>query len=246
MRVSIDLVSGSYEGIFTSKNLYRILHDYEWTTDHLPRSLSSQFSLTDKQGFPEMVQTLTDSFNPLNPEWQRYFYSLFKLFSRGAFSETTLKAKWASYMWSGRAFTNNFGSDRYRDVINKTHLDMPYMKMEELACGGNVVEYLGDEIVRANKYGEKVPWLKVRTLDINNKPPTLEQYTRQSHPELIHIATNASIIKLPDGTWRVDPFPQLGGLDTPYPFQSRGGYTYIEKKKLIKLDNSIIPLPYNR
>jgi hypothetical protein len=133
-------------------------------------------------------------YNKLTPEWQEFFY---KLNNPIGFSEEFWKKQWAAYTADNAFITDYKGSLTHADYINRTNLDQPPMEIKCLVCGGNVLkgrvsgQYLYPEYINAFE-----------------KPPV--GITYQSHPWLIHHATN---IKYP----YVNPFTSFGGRNTGIP-----------------------------
>ena len=240
MTIDISIMQNS------SKNLYFLLHDFDWTRDHKPRSLSIDFSggheLPDDKGFPETVVTLEKNFSNLTKPWQFNWFEHLKIEMAGE-SLIEQKSDWRYETRSDRAFTNGRGTDKYRDYISKRNLLKPLPAIESLSCGGNVVE-----VIEGNyKTIDGVRWLAVRTLQTNNgklPPPSIAKVNRINHPELIHVATVSTPILLPDGTYLVNSFRDPNGNLMVFPFVSRTGINYIAENRMIKLTGAI-PSPFN-
>lgn len=205
--VGIPLPSGTFK---------QIKHDYQ-AKDGLQRI-----------GMPEVLSMSLNQYSDLTQAWQEFWfaqmvhaYTKYKHWDKTKLSKTeldSLKAKWRSLTKQSEAFTNFRGTNFYHDYISpNTKTGLP--GVEPLTCGGNIVKIIGSAVRIAGKM--VVP---IETLDGNRPPPNIALVNRLTRPDLIPCATNAAADKsnpkewkpivLPDGTYRVDNFPQL----SPTPF----------------------------
>ena len=97
----------------------------------------------------------------------------------------------------------------------------------------------------------------IETLDGSKPPPSIEKVNRLTTPALIFCATNVSPVVLPDGRYRVDPFPQLAPRDTLVCLRTHGKETktymrdgvnyavnYIISSRLKMVSGIGLPSPY--
>ena len=191
---------------------------------------------------PETVKTLDDHFVSLNENWQWYWFRLLihsytgyrhwdeKRLTSGELDY--VKRAWRSLMDIERALTNGHGAGKNADYINRENLDQPDMAYETLTMGGNVIHVLNDPV---NKNG--VLYYPIETINGLISPPDIAVVNRITRPDLIHVCTNVSADPM-----RVNPFPQLGGKDVPFPFLSKRS-NFIRAVRL-KTIESYPPRPY--
>lgn len=210
-----------------------ILHDYE-ANDGLVRI-----------GMPEVLSMYLNKYTELTSDWQWFWfkqmvhaYTGYAHWDLAELSKTelvSLKAKWRSLTKKSEAFTNFKGTDIFRDYVSPNNLSgLP--GQEPLVCCGNIVKILGPSVRLTG-----APFIPVETLDGTKPPPDISKVNRLTRPDLIPLATNVAAIKpldsegrpvrdsskwrldfLSDGTWRVNPFPQLAPRYTPFPLRTNG------------------------
>lgn len=226
--------------------LYVLLHDFECDDGSHPPYLPRVYGM-DK-GFPETEKCLNSNFERMTEPWQWFWFELLKRFDHSNLPETTLKRRWANLTHGNKAFTNKHGSDTHRDYINQTNMEAEDMGHENVTTCGNVVMAAGTPV----KTMERL-YLPVKCIDRNQPPPPIEEVINQ--PWFIHRATvclpyqvdSTPLPTAPNGTFRVNPFPDLDGQDVPVPFISKGGINYIDMRRLRMLNpGEPIPSPYVR
>lgn len=201
----------------SSRSLYFVKHD------GLPRHSSD----------PETVPTFYDRLIPMTPEMVNYWQGLLKLMNPGM-SQNDFNHFWKSLTTSARAFDNGNGSET------------DHFKIQELICGGAVVEAVSDTPV---KLRGKL-WLAIHTLDPLHVPslPVSRADIDMTKSFLPTIATDAVAPngqKMPSwmymadgkGTYKVDPFPQFNG-NSIVPFFSKGGMNYLPLDRLVKIPDA--------
>lgn len=170
---------------------------------------------------PETVKMYEDYWCDLNEDWQWYWFRLlihswsgYRFWDEHRLTGTelrTLKSAWRSLMDNERALTNGHGAGNCADYINGENLGGCQMAEETLTMGGNVVRVVGAPVVMSG-----LEYMPVETLNPRNLPPDIAVVNRLTRPDLIHVCTNVA-----DIPQEVDPFPQLGGRDVPFPFVSK-------------------------
>lgn len=223
-------------------------------------------------GYPEGWPLHLSQYSDLTEAWQWFWFrQLIHSFTGFAHWDETrfsraelnmLKGKWESLTKTKEAFTNFKGTDLYADYINQNGLDgLP--GQAALTCCGNIVKVLGGPY----RLGGKT-LMKIETLDGNRPPPPIEKINRLRAPHVIFCATNVAAWRnernipfpfiLDDGTYRVDPFPQLDPRDTLVPLRTNGKETvtyqrdgvwyaenYILASRLKPVTGMVVPSPYN-
>lgn len=206
----------------------RILHDQESDDGK------------DRIGVPEVWPLYISSYTDLTEAWQWFWFRVGLVHPYTGFAhwdetkltreeQDMLKREWRSLTHGAKAFTNNAGTELYRDYISRRNLTASLPKQGDITTCGNIVRVIGD----TTRWG--VP---VETLDGSKPPPPIELVNRLTRPDLIFAATNVAADKsLGAGKWRpvyffrdgiryerVDPFPNLQdyGKDTLVPLRSNG------------------------
>jgi len=228
------------------QNLYVLLHDFECDDGNHPPYLPRVFGRT--KGLPETEKCLNNTFEAMTEPWQIFWFELFKRFDNHTLPEATLKKRWANLTHGNKAFTNMHGSNTRRDYINGENMEAPDMAQENVTTCGNVVLAAGEPVKRMGHI-----FLPVYCIDRKQPPPPIDQVINQ--PWLIHRATvclpfpvdSTPLPNAPNGTFRVNSFPDLDGRDVPVPFISKGGKNYVDMRRLRKLNpGEAIPSPYVR
>ena len=192
-------------------------------------------------GMPAVFPLHLARYCSLTESWQRYWFALlihaytgWTHYDPARLTRTELeqlRGKWRSLTKSSEAFTNFKGTNEYRDYITPNNLPgLP--GQEPLTCCGNVVKVLGEPVRLAGEW--KTP---IETLRGDVPPPPIEKINYLTAPHLIFLATNVAADKsagagrwkpivLPDGRYRVDPFPQLPNVPVPLRTHGREAETY--------------------
>lgn len=188
---------------------------------------------------PETSKDITNvHYSNLTESYQRGWLKL-----NTAGNEPTDKeiSAWLSYTAGNAFITNAKGTETNANYITGERLNMGYPGIMSIFCLGNVL--CGDEITLNN-----VKYLHPETMNGNEPFDTTK--TRMDNPEIIHVATIYTTSQLSDKTYKVNPFPHLGGRVTGrsvfYPFVSRFTVLY-PMRYLLKLPMGMLPLvnPYN-
>lgn len=241
-------------------NIMRVKHDHEAKDGQ------------QRVGYPEVWPLYLSQYCDLTEAWQWFWFrQLVHSYTGFAHWDETrlsraelnmLKGKWESLTKTKEAFTNFKGTDINADYINDNGLD-GMAGQEPIICCGNIVKVLGGPY----RLGGKT-LMKVETLDGNRPPPPIEKINRLIAPHVIFCATNVAAWKdergirypfiLDDGTYRVDPFPQLDPRDTLVPLRSSGreavtyqrdgvwyAENYITASRLAPVIGAVVPSAYN-
>src|SRR3990167_6819824 len=209
----------------------RVLHDDEAMDDKGQRIRA-----------PEVWPLYEVSYTPLTEAWQWFWfrqlihsYTGFRHWDETLLTQAeldTLKGKWRSLTKGTEAFTNNHGTETYRDYISNRNLGAGLPSQGAITCCGNVVKIVG---------GATAKGTPIWTLDGTKPPPPIERVNRLTTPWLIFCAVNIpgyveNRVEYPlyvtvNGVRRVkaDPFPQLEtfGRDTLVQLRSNGNKTGI-------------------
>jgi len=212
----------------------RLGHDFEsryWNFE--PRSSKKNLAYRQdppRNALPDTGVPIRDRFNPLNKEWQFFWYGLLEYYATDM-DEDALKEAWLSLTSDARALTdrhsyNTVKSDGklFTEYVVGHNLNSPNgdMQIKELGMGGNIFKVLRRDSGRI--------W--VDAFDVAKPPPTVEQAIEET-PWLIHWATESCCTLLDDGMnfdgiHHVKPFPQIRNrlnirTGTPYPLCGLGG-----------------------
>lgn len=242
-------------------NFMQIKHDREAMDDR------------QRVGYPEVYPLHLAQYCDLTEPWQWFWFRAglvhpftgYKHWDEKRLTRielNMLKGKWESLTKTKEAFTNKKGTDLYADYINGNGLyGLP--GQEPLACCGNIVKVLGGPYTLA---GKKL--MKIETLAGNRPPPPIEKVNRLLTPHVVFCFTNVAAWKdengkrqpfiLSDGSYRVDPAPQLAPLDTLVLLRTNGqeartyerngvwyAENYILESRLKPVTGTIVPSPYN-
>lgn len=173
-----------------------------------------------------------------------------------------LFSEWSSLTHGAKAFTNNTGTDIYKDYINVKNMSKSLPKQGAITCCGNIVRVIGNPTFRGTP---------IETLDGTKPPPPIEKVNRLTRPDLIFCAVNIPGIKIGGVEYPImvgdrvvaDPFPNVTDLplhksiDTLVPLRTNGNksdlrYTrdgvnyarnYITTSRLVPT-SGVVPHPY--
>ena len=236
------------------------LHDWEnpiWK--YAPRSLfNNGGNLPYRKDPPENALPETvpmdglkpNDFQPLSKAWQRRWFEMLAYAvnatvtwgvdgwptAHGGDMDTEhLIVAWLSLTAEARALTDrhawNTPDKRFAEHVTGQNLDSPNgdMQIKSLQMGGNPVKVLWEDGT----------YYYIETCNLELPPPSLEYI--MSRPNLHGFATQETIIKNSDGTYKVVHFPQLriNGVKTgtPFPIIGKNGVNRIEKKVVKDIAN---------
>ena len=212
---------------------WAVKRDYEYTSDHRPRSLSIDFpNLTDKQGFPDTLDSRDKSFIRMDKALQFFWFENMRMFSNGM-TDSQLKDRWAAITRHGVCWTDDHGTETYHDYVRKLHAEKRDAAIKTITCGGNILHEIGRD-------GEYIKVEAINPVDI----PSVNDVNYFKTPWLVHVGTISTIVPY-GGVWRSDKFPQfLAGV--PFPLVGRGGVLFFEISKLHNIpEGASFPHPYN-
>ena len=226
------------------------LHDYQlegvWDHDYRHRTHPK------KVARPETVTTLLkDKFVPLTPEWQWYWYRNLIYCAFGHFDESRLNKEqkrdmhktWLWLIKGTEMVTNRHGPETHWEVITGENKNKgkEYIAHDGLLSGGNIIRITGEEI---RKGGQTL--YPFESLDGSQPPPDINKVNVETRPDLLHRATISHFERLDDKTSRVDPFPHLEKYNAHTVILNISiGQNYVPANRIMFLDGSAIPNPYN-
>lgn len=230
------------------------MHDYElkpsvWTDDtnrdNRPRTWPQ------KKSVPETVTRYEKAtFIPVREDWAWYWFRNLIWCGFGHFDEERLSTAellmmqqmWLSLTKGTRVITNDHGWDQgYWDPITNVNYGGEAFKIDQLFMGGNYCRKLGEPVRRVGEW-----FYPIETLDMSENPPDITQVNAQTRPDLFPRATIIMHIQLENGTFQVDPFPQMAWRNghSVVMSVSMGGVGYIPANR-VRLLSGAIPNPYN-
>lgn len=215
-------------------------HDFKYRT--YPR----------EKAVPETVTTFRkDKFVPLTPDWQWYWYRNLIYCAFGHFDETKLdkketEAMHKAWLWLTKGtemVTNRHGPETHREVITGENNDprREYIAHDGLLAGGNIVKITGEKL---RKGGQTL--YPFESLNGKEPPPDINMVNLETRPDLFHRATISHYEEFEDGTFRVDPFPQLEQFNAHTVILNiSNGQNYVPANRIQFLDGYEVPNPYN-
>ncbi len=215
-----------------SGKYYQTLHDYEnINREYKPRSIALNYKKDPPyNALPETIPLLNkkEQFFPLPKEWQLWWFELLQLASGEMFSDAELKKRWESLTDDSRAFTDNRSRvNGYADFVLGVNVDKKPMMLKSLTTGGNIVKVLAEDVDR----------LTIECLNFSQSPPRIEDVWEKK-PWLYQWASQETVVRIPNKTYVVLPFPQLNPYNgSPVPVGSLDGTQVIELSNVKKLGN---------
>jgi hypothetical protein len=214
---------------------------YLLKNEMVPRSILTQFKKNPPEcALPETVYLpgeKPNDFVPLSKKWQEFWFELLNLASQKTLARADLLFAWADLTKQGRAFTD-FHSTAYgyTDYILGKNLFSTKgpIQHKSLSCGGNLVKRLG-----AHSSGKHI----IEALNLSKDPP--DPAVTIAKPWLVHWATQETVLRLADGTWKVVDFPQLRPYGTPFLVVSQTGSNLISPDMVQAIRNGAKFSPYN-
>lgn len=212
--------------------LFRVLH---WAEQgKLPTDAKPEVNRLEPMVYTLMTEPV---------QWMQ-FDMLFWHYRRGDRSNITqdeIRIMESVYRGSdpGRFITNGQGLETHANYISRQRLDQPDPAQMSLVCGGNVLTGAEERLANGN-------WqLVVTTL---TGAARVQEVNRDMTPWFCQVATIYTPNRLPDGSYQVNAFTQLGG---------RAGYPVIvpvlcDRRVTIPMNlleklprGAPIPSPYN-
>lgn len=230
---------------------------------------------------PEVKPLYWVEYSPLTLEWQEFWFLTGLVHPYSGFQHMDinrlerweldrLKAEWRSLTHGAKAFTNNHGTEEYRDYISERNLTKDLPSQGAITCAGNILKIMGSRVSKG---------YPVLTLNGMKPPPDPNLVNRITHPELFFCATNVPgytsggkefpiIVESGKnaGRIKVDPFPNLDDIptsksvDTIVPLRSNGNkvaetftengihfainYANFTEKRIVNFEGRIVPTPY--
>lgn len=216
----------------------RILHDYEvygmsrpqWLELHEtdPKRLEL---LAKANGFPETVPALDWRMIPMPPRWQWFWHDLIAKANPGYTASVWIGL--FRKITRGNAFkTNKAGAEQgYYNAVTGENPGADPIKTGVLLTGGAWVQIVGET---SNAY-------KVKALDIDKAPPSLDDFDGIHQTPTIFFATTSN--RANNGSLVI---PLTGGPNIPCPSVTKGkDYILIDKRRVKLLEGNTPPWPYN-
>ena len=139
--------------------------------------------------------------------------------------------------------TNRHGPDTHWEVITgkSKNKGKAYIAHDGLLSGGNIIRITGPMTRLAGQ--DVYPF---ESLDGSKTPPNIDEVNVTTRPDLFHRATISHFERLNDGTYRVDPFPQLSKYNAHTVILNISiGQNYMPAKRIMFLNDDERPNPYN-
>jgi hypothetical protein len=180
--------------------------------DYKPRNL--------KNPVPETCPLYSGSKNPLTPAWEAYWKDLLHL-CNPKMNAADFNRSWDSLVASSRAFTNFSGPETGEFALHS------------LTCGGATHEMVTGVPERSR--------MRIYTLNSRKNPPPIpprpEEVDRTRH----FFATTGSNVRLADGSYVVNGFPQFENCIVPLVSPEDTDLIDISRIKMV----TSIQRPYN-
>ena len=139
--------------------------------------------------------------------------------------------------------TNRHGPETHWEVITgkSDNKGQDYIAHDGLLAGGNIVRITGEK----TRLGGQVVY-PFESLDASKPPPDINEVNVRTRPDLLQRATISHFEQLADGTYRVDPFPQLERYNAHTVFLNiSSGQNYVPANRIMFLKRPETPNPYN-
>jgi hypothetical protein len=139
--------------------------------------------------------------------------------------------------------TNRHGPETHWEVVTGRDKNegKEYIAHDGLLAGGNIIRITGEKI----RKGGQVLY-PFESLDGSRPPPDINEVNLETRPDLFHRATICHFEQLPDGTFKVDPFPQLEKYNAHTVILNIStAQNYVPANRILFLDGYQTPSPYN-
>lgn len=212
---------------------------YNLRKENVPLPIHEDFKKNPPESaYPETVRMWGErptDYVPLSKDWQWFWYHLMEEACQHTLNKIEMKNAWFSMTQHGRAFTDRHTRNQgFTDHVLGVNLNSPQGDMQHMSitCGGNLVKILG----------EQSGYYVVEAFNLMQPPPDPSIAIEQNW--LSHWATQCTVLKLPDGRWKVMDFPQLRPFGSPFLMVSRTGTNLILKSHVREVKNSTVYSPY--
>lgn len=195
------------------RKLCFVLWDHQLAKYHYkPRDL--------KNPVPMTCPLYSGARNPLTPEWQAYWKGLLRLCNPEMLS-ADFEQSWISLIDPTRAFTNNSDPEHGEFV------------MGSLTCGGATHEMVTGEPERR--------YMRIYTLNSRKDPPSMPAQPDNIDMTRHFFATTGSNVRLADGSYAVNGFPQFDNCIVPLVSRDDSDLIALDRIRIV----SSIQRPYN-
>lgn len=147
---------------------------------------------------PETVPLYAGVAMQVTPAWQDYWQGLLHLLNPDM-SWADFQRGWSSLVASDRAFTNNTGGDTDN------------FRLHDITCGGATLEMVTGIPEGPNDH----PRMRIYTLNMSLDPPPVPATAHEIDMTRHFFATSGSNVRLPDGSYVVNGFPQFENCIIP-------------------------------
>lgn len=163
-----------------------------------------------RNGLPETYPLFYSLWISLNRQWQDFWFEQMRIIQPG-WTLAQLKKAYGGLVKDKVCFTDlHAPQNGYADYINGVNVNAGGLGHRTITTGGNLQHILGGPYSKGG-----IRHWQVECMDTTKPPPDPQKVNRFTRPDLIQAATTRTKITLPNGLRKVDPFPQLGGLDVP-------------------------------
>ena len=204
-------------GTPTDRKLCFVLWDHQLAQyKYMPRNI--------KNPVPETCPLYSGAKNPVTPAWEAYWRGILHL-CNPKMSNDDFEHSWSSLVVSDRAFTNSGGPDSDTFALHS------------ITCGGATHEMV-------TGIPEQVgggPYMRIYTLNGKKNPPLIPAKAEEIDMTRHFLATTGSNVKLPDGSYAVNGFPQFENCIIPLVSPANTDLIDISRIKRV----SSIQRPYN-
>ncbi len=151
-----------------------------------------------KNPVPETAPLYAGVAMQVTPAWQDYWQGLLRLLNPDM-SYADFQRGWSSLVASDRAFTNNTGGDTDN------------FRLHDITCGGATLEM----VTGIPEGPQDHPRMRIYTLNMSGDPPPVPATVHEIDMTRHFFATTGSNVKLPDGSYVVNGFPQFENCIIP-------------------------------
>lgn len=151
-----------------------------------------------KNPVPETVPLYAGVAMLVTPAWQDYWEGLLHLLNPDM-GGADFQKSWNSLVASDRAFTNNTGGDTDN------------FRLHDITCGGATLEMVTG-IPEGPKDHQR---MRIYTLNMSGNPPPVPATVHEIDMTRHFFATTGSNVRLPDGSYVVNGFPQFENCIIP-------------------------------
>lgn len=190
---------------YTSRKLCFVLWDHQLAQyNYEPRNLTTPV--------PETCPLYSGALNPITQAWGAYWKGILHLCNPNM-NAADFESSWNSLVVSGRAFTDS------------TDPASGNFALHSLTCGGATHEMVTG--IPEGKY------MRIYTLNSRKDPPSIPSNANDIDITRHFFATSGSNVRLPDGSYAVNGFPQFENCIIPLVSRSDTDLIDISRIKVV-------------